>query len=58
MIWSVASVCLKLSNLTTLPCFHTFFHLHHTFKKNFYVFVFVVILIVDNMLSILHIVGM
>ena len=25
----MASVCLKLSNLTTLPCFHTFFQLHH-----------------------------
>ena len=29
MMRSVASVCLKLSNLTILPCFRTFFQLHH-----------------------------
>ena len=29
MISSVASVFLKLCNLTSLPCFHTFFQLHH-----------------------------
>ena len=29
MMRSMASVCLKLSNLTSLPCLRTFFQLHH-----------------------------
>ena len=28
-VGDVISVCLKLSNLTSLSCFHYFFQLHH-----------------------------
>ena len=40
MMRSVASVCLKLSNLTSLPCFHTFFQLHHDQSSTLHHFFF------------------